>query len=308
MQLNRPRSLNCINVAGHAELHDVWEWFDAEPLLRVAILTGKGRAFCAGADLKGMFYFVFLILLLLLLYEISLYSLIPSDSPSTYIIIFFSSHKHTQHQSHTHTEWNTKNTTSGKVTTPPSGFGGISRRSGKKPIICAINGLCLGGGCEIIINADLNIASARAVFALPEVKRGVLAIAGGLPRLVRTVGRQRAMEMALTGRMVSAAEAEQWGLVNEVVQVVEGDSEEVVSEKVVKRALDVAGTIAANSPDSVIVTREGVKMGWEGVGAEEGTRLLIETWEKRLYEGENMKEGVKAFVEKREPKWLDSKL
>ncbi|KAL1885713.1 Transcriptional adapter ada2 [Paecilomyces lecythidis] len=244
VQLNRPRSLNCINVAGHAELHDVWEWFDAEPSLRVAILT----------------------------------------------------------------EWNTKNSTSGKVTTPPSGFGGISRRSGKKPIICAINGLCLGGGCEIIINADLNIASARAVFALPEVKRGVLAIAGGLPRLVRTVGRQRAMEMALTGRTVSAAEAERWGLVNEVVQVGEGDSEEVVSERVVKRALDVAGAIAANSPDSVIVTREGVKMGWEGVGAEEGTRLLIETWEKRLYEGENMKEGVKAFVEKREPKWLDSKL
>ncbi|KAJ9302168.1 hypothetical protein DTO271G3_1034 [Paecilomyces variotii] len=259
--LNRPKSLNCINIAGHVELHDVWEWFDAEPSLKVAILTGKGRAFCAGADLK---------------------------------------------------EWNLKTTTTtsstGKLTTPPSGFGGLSRRSGKKPIICCINGLCFGGGCEIIINSDLNIASSRAIFALPEVKRGVLAVAGGLPRLVRTVGRQRAMEMALTGRMVSAQEAEKWGLVNEVVPVGEGDSDEVVSEKVVKRAVDVAGGIAKNSPDSVIVTREGIKMGWEGVGAEDGSRLLIDCWEKRLYEGENMKEGVKAFVEKREPKWVDSKL
>ncbi|KAJ9194924.1 hypothetical protein DTO164E3_7128 [Paecilomyces variotii] len=258
--LNRPKSLNCINVAGHVELHDIWEWFDAEPSLKVAIFTGKGRAFCAGADLK---------------------------------------------------EWNlqtTTTTTNNKLTTPPSGFGGLSRRSGKKPIICAINGLCFGGGCEIIINSDLNIASSRAVFALPEVKRGVFALAGGLPRLVRTIGRQRAMEMALTGRTVSAEEAEKWGLVNEVVVVGEGDEEEVVSEKVVKRAVDVAEGIAANSPDSVIVTREGIKMGWEGVGAEDGSRLLIDNWEKRLNEGENMKEGVKAFVEKREPKWVDSKL
>jgi hypothetical protein len=66
--------------------------------------------------------------------------------------------------------------------------------------------------------------------------------------------------------------------------------------------------IAANSPDAVVVSREGVKMGWEGVGAEEGSRLLMEAWEKRLYEGENIKEGVRAFVEKREPRWVDSKL
>lgn len=132
------------------------------------------------------------------------------------------------------------------------------------------------------------------------MKRGVVAIAGGLPRLVRTVGKQRAMEMALTGRNVSAEEAERWGLVNELV-----DGE---ADAVVKRAVEVAEMIAANSPDAVIVSREGVKMGWEGVGAEDGSRLLIDAWERRLYEGENMKEGVRAFVEKRAPRWVDSKL
>lgn len=58
--LNRPKSLNCINVAGHVELHDIWEWFDAEPSLKVAIFTGKGRAFCAGADLKGMYTYIYI--------------------------------------------------------------------------------------------------------------------------------------------------------------------------------------------------------------------------------------------------------
>lgn len=182
---------------------------------------------------------------------------------------------------------------------PPTGFGGLSRRSGKKPIICAINGLCLGGGCEMIINADLVIASPKAFFGFPEVQRGVVAIAGALPRLIRTVGRQRAMEMVLTGRRVSAQEAERWGFVNQVV---------AAEQDVVSRALEVAAQIAGNSPDAVIVSREGVKLGWEGVGAEEGSRLLVEGWSKKLNDGENIKEGLRAFVEKRKPVWLDSKL
>lgn len=256
--LNRPASLNCINSKGHVELHDLWEWFDDEPALRVAILTGAGRAFCAGADLK---------------------------------------------------EWNDQNTQASaagmrnrrEATMPASGFGALSRRTGRKPVICAVNGLCLGGGCEMAVNADLVLASTKAVFGFPEVKRGVIALAGALPRVVRTVGKQRAMEMVLTGRQLSAEEAEKWGFVNSVV-------DEAGGKDVVKRAIEVAEEIAANSPDAVIVSREGVKMGWEGVGAEEGTRLLIELWTKRLYAGENMKEGIRAFVEKREPKWVDSKL
>ncbi|KAL4784009.1 ClpP/crotonase-like domain-containing protein [Aspergillus varians] len=247
--LSRPKVLNSIDSTGHAELHKIWEWMDDEPSLRVGIITGEGRAFCAGADLK---------------------------------------------------EWNNSTQASKpRAPMPPSGFGGLSRRMGKKPIIAAVNGLCLGGGCEMVTNADIVISSEKAFFGFPEVQRGVVAWAGALPRIVRTVGKQRAMEMVLTGRRVEAREAEKWGLVNEVV----GGEKEVV-----ERALEVAVQIAGNSPDAVIVSREGVKMGWEGVGAEEGTRLIVEAWEKKLNAGENIKEGLRAFVEKRKPQWGGSKL
>ncbi|KAL3435887.1 ClpP/crotonase-like domain-containing protein [Aspergillus tetrazonus] len=246
--LSRPKDLNCINSTGHNELHAIWEWMDEEPSLRVGIITGEGRAFCAGADLK---------------------------------------------------EWNASTQSSKpRSPMPSSGFGGLSRRNGKKPIIAAVNGLCLGGGCEMITNTDIVIASEKAFFGFPEVQRGVVAWAGALPRIVRTVGKQRAMEMVLTGRRVEAREAERWGFVNEVVS----------AEKVVKRAVEVALQIAGNSPDAVIVSRQGVKMGWEGVSAEEGTRLLVENWEKKLNAGKNIKEGLKAFVEKRKPEWKESKL
>ncbi|KAF2091695.1 enoyl-CoA hydratase [Saccharata proteae CBS 121410] len=245
--LNRPKQLNCINTAGHTELGQIFQWLDHEPSLRVGIITGTGRAFCAGADLK---------------------------------------------------EWNSSNENSSPRPMPTSGFAALSRRSGLKPVIAAVNGLAYGGGCEIIINCDIVLASSSATFALPEVKRGVVALAGALPRLVRTVGKQRAMEMALTGRIVPAQEAKDWGLVNKVV----GDGQ------VVDAAVEMAKLIAENSPDAVIVSREGIKMGWEGMGAEEATRLWQESWYPRLLQGENMKEGIRAFVEKRSPVWKAAKL
>jgi len=165
-------------------------------------------------------------------------------------------------------------------------------------VIAAVNGLAYGGGCEITINMDLVLASTSATFALPEVKRGVVALAGALPRLTRTVGKQRAMEMALTGRIVSAQEAKEWGLVNEVTE--EG--------KVVERAVEWAKVIAGNSPDSVVVSKQGVGEGWEGRGVEEGSEALLEGGWKGIEGGENMREGVRAFVERREPRWVDSKL
>lgn len=150
----------------------------------------------------------------------------------------------------------------------------------------------------MIVNADMVVAAKSATFALPEVKIGVVAIAGAPARLVRTVGKQRAMEMALTGRPVGADEAREWGLVNKVVE----------DGKVVDAAIELAKMITAASPDAVVVTRQGVMMGWEGVGAEEGTRLWTEQWYPRLLAGENMREGVRSFVEKRKPKWRPVKL
>ena len=255
---NRPKSLNCINVPSHWELDSLFEWFDNEPSLRAAVVTGMGHAFCAGADLK---------------------------------------------------EWNTQNSgpDRGRRDMPSSGFGALSRRSGKKPVIAAVNGLAYGGGMEMCTNLDMVVAAKSATFALPEVKRGVVAIAGALPRIVRTIGRQRAMEMALTGRTVSAAEAHSWGLVNAVTEDAPVDTN-ILDRPVVKKALEYAKMVASNSPDAVIVSREGIKIGWEGIGAEDGSRLLMEGWAKRLFEGENIKEGVKAFVEKRAPNWVGSKL
>ncbi|MCJ1286729.1 hypothetical protein MMC26_006075 [Xylographa opegraphella] len=247
--LCRPKSLNCIDSAGNQELETIWTWLDNEPSLRVGIVTGQGRAFCAGADLKA--------------------------------------------------EWNTANQSQqSRSLFSTGGFGGLSTRSGKKPVIAAVNGICFGGGCEMIINCDIVLASSSASIGLPEVKRGVIALAGALPRLVRTVGKQRAMEMSLTGRTLKAEEAKQWGLVNKVVE----------GHELLNEAIRWAEEIAGNSPDSVIVSREGVKMGWDGSGAQEGTETLKKEWYSRIDGGENMREGVMAFVEKRKPIWVDSKL
>jgi len=148
---------------------------------------------------------------------------------------------------------------------------------------------------EMLTNLDMVIAAKSATFALPEVKRGVVAIAGALPRIVRTIGRQRAMEMALTGRAVSASEAFSWGFVNAVTEDTPAEAP-ILSRPVVKKALEYAAMITENSPDSVIVSREGIKLGWESLGAEEASRLLQESWGKRLNEGENIKEGGKFIA------------
>ena len=196
---------------------------------------------------------------------------------------------------------------------PVAGFGGISNRGGKKPVIAAVDGICFGGGMEMALNCDLVIASAKSTFALPEVGVGVVALAGALPRLARDVGRHRAMEMALSGRRYSAEEMRAWGLVNEVVVASESPDTKTTGNgehysPVVDAALKWADRIAANSPDAVIVSREGVKLGFEGVSPEVATDILTKGWFARIEGAENMVEGVRSFVERRKPVWKDSKL
>lgn len=151
---------------------------------------------------------------------------------------------------------------------------------------------------EMAVNCDLVVASEDARFALPEVKRGVVALAGALPRVQRTLGKQRAAEMALVGGTFDARKMFEWGIVNKVVG----------RDDVVKEAIVYAEQIAGNSPDSVIVSREGLRLGWEGIGPELATDMLERGMFGRLDGGENIKEGVKSFVEKRQPIWRDSKL
>ncbi|KAL4933412.1 enoyl-CoA hydratase/isomerase family protein [Aspergillus undulatus] len=247
LTLNRPEKRNSIPLAMSADIINLWKWFDAEPSLRVAIITGTGESFCSGADLK---------------------------------------------------EWNDLNARGieNKMTAP--GLAGLPRRRSKKPIIAAVNGFCLGGGFEMAVNCDIVIASTKASFGLPEVQRGIAAVAGALPRLVRLLGKQRAAEIALTGVPVPAAKLERWGLVNRVVG----------HEELLQSALDTAKAIAANSPDSLRVTLEGLHYGWERASVEEGSEALVEEWYPKLMAGENFHEGVRAFVEKRKPRWKASNL
>jgi enoyl-CoA hydratase/carnithine racemase len=174
----------------------------------------------------------------------------------------------------------------------------LSRRLGKKPVIAAVNGLAMGGGTEFAVNCDLVIAADTAYFGLPEVKRGVAPIGGALPRLIRTIGLQRASEFALTGRNITAQEAFTWGLVNKVVP-----QSEVVTE-----AVKYAVMIAANSPDAVICTRAGLRQGWETAAVERAVEITLEREFAELQKGENILEGLRAFIEKRPPKWVGSRL
>lgn len=182
---------------------------------------------------------------------------------------------------------------------PPTGFAGMSRRVGKKPIIAAVNGFALGGGFEIVLNCDMSVASPTATFGLPEALRGIYAGAGGLPRLVRNVGMPLASEISMTGRTLSAAEALQYNLINKVSKS---------ADTVVQEAVALATKVANISPDAIIVTRAALRETWETASVERGYILVDERFKRGLMAGENTKEGLAAFREKRKPVWKPSKL
>lgn len=179
------------------------------------------------------------------------------------------------------------------------GLAGLPRRSGKKPIIAAVNGICMGGGFEMVANCDMVIASAAAIFALPEVKRGIVPVAGCLPRLTRTLGLQRTMDLVLTGRNVTAQTLYEWGLVSRVVD--SGDD-------VVHAAVELAKEMCRNSPDALIVGRHAIRLSWETGSVEEAVSAVAAETYPSLVAGSNFAEGIQAFVEKRPPVWKNSKL
>ncbi|KAJ5623717.1 hypothetical protein N7510_000026 [Penicillium lagena] len=249
--MSRPEKLNCTTAANIIELTEVFKWIDDEPSLFVAVLTGAGRAFSTGADLK---------------------------------------------------EWQEKaNAANSRPGAGPGDVPGalpLSNRLGKKPIIAAVNGLALGGGCETVVNCDIVIAADTATFGLVEVKRGVAAYAGALPRLIRTMGLQRASEMALLGNYITAEQAERWGIVNKIVP----------RGRVVEEAINYAKAITENSPDSIICTRAGLRQGWETASVVEGTAITGRREWADLQKADNVKEGLRAFKEKRSPIWTSAKL
>ncbi len=176
---------------------------------------------------------------------------------------------------------------------PPSGFGGITNRFDlDKPVIAAVNGLALGGGCEIVLACDIAVASSNATFGLPEPRVGLLALGGGLHRIPRQVPWKHAMGMLLTGRRLPAEEALAMGLVNEVVA--EGES--------LAGARRWAEMILECAPLSV---RASKRVALETVAtphlqtAVEGRYDIVSD----VLKSEDFVEGPKAFAEKRKPDW-----
>jgi enoyl-CoA hydratase len=159
----------------------------------------------------------------------------------------------------------------------------------KKPIIAAVSGFALGGGCELAMTCDMIIASETAQFGQPEINIGTMPGAGGTQRLTRAVGKGLAMEMVLTGRFITADEAYRVGLVNKVVPV------EVLLMETVK----IAKLIAAKSPIAVRLAKESVVKAFETT-LDEGLQFERKNF-YLTFASEDQKEGMKAFVEKRAP-------
>lgn len=159
----------------------------------------------------------------------------------------------------------------------------------RKPIIAAVSGYALGGGCELAMMCDFIIAADSAKFGQPEIKLGIIPGAGGTQRLPRAVGKSKAMDMVLTGRMMNAEEAERSGLVSRVVP----------ADKLLAEAKEAATVIASMSLPSVIMAKESVNRAWES-SLREGVLFERRAFHS-LFGTEDQKEGMTAFVEKRAP-------
>lgn len=176
---------------------------------------------------------------------------------------------------------------------PHSGFAGITAREGLvKPVIAAVNGIAMGGGFEIALACDLIIADEGAVFALPEPRVGLAAVAGGVHRLPRQIGLKQAMGMLLTGRRVPAVEGKALGFVNEVV----------AKGKVLSAARAWAEQILECAPLSV---RGSKQAAMQGLAHADVHAAMAQRYEQLLLmlKSEDFVEGPKAFAEKRAPKW-----
>lgn len=236
--INRPDRLNALHPPANLELAEIFDDFAADDAMRVAIITGEGRAFSAGNDLR---------------YQAE----------------------------------------GGERMSMPKGFGGLTARFDlTKPVIAAVNGVAMGGGFEIALACDLIIASDQAVFALPEPKVGLAALAGGLNRLPRQIGVKRALGMILTARRVSAAEGLQLGFVNEVA----------AHDELMARALDWAGQIAESAPLSIAASKDVVYRSLSIASLEESMSRSYDSVTAML-KSEDFVEGPKAFAEKRRPEW-----
>lgn len=239
--LNRPDLMNALNTQMALDLVDLFEGLTMEPAAwRCLVLTGAGKAFCAGGDLKQR------------------------DGMST-------------------EQWTAQHVV----------FERMARAllDCPLPMVGAVNGAAFGGGCEIAGCCDFLYAAEGAKFAQPEVKLGIMPGAGGTQTLPRAVGERRAKELIMTGRPFTAAQAERWGLVNEVL----------AADALLPAALETARAIAANAPLSTRQVKQSVGRGTR-MSLGDALAFEIEAY-NRLVPTQDRIEGVRAFNEKRPPRF-----
>lgn len=234
--INRPDALNAVNADVMDGLISAAAAFDVDDTIGCIVITGSGKAFVAGADIKEM-------------------------QEKSYMDMFL-----TDKQS----EWD--------------GFAGT-----RKPMIAAVNGFALGGGCELAMMCDMIFASEKAKFGQPEIKLGVIPGWGGSQRLARAVGKAKAMDLILTGRMMDAEEAERSGLVARVYP----------ADDLLDETLKAASEIANFSMPSLMLGKEAVNRAFETT-LQEGINFERRVFYS-LFATEDKREGMAAFSEKRNP-------
>jgi enoyl-CoA hydratase len=234
--INRPEQRNAVNAAVAAGIAAALDELDADPDLSVGVLTGAGKGFCAGMDLKAF---------------------VAGERP--------------------HTE--------------ERGFAGIVQRPADKPLIAAVEGFAVAGGLEVALACDLIVASRGARLGVPEVKRSLVAAGGALLRLPRTLPRNLAMELALTGDPIDAERAYELGLVNRLAEPGEA----------LAAALELADAIAVNGPLALAATKRVMveSADWSDSEFFERQSEIIDP----VMRSEDAREGATAFAEKRPPVW-----
>eukprot|EP00403_Amphidinium_massartii_P008541 CAMPEP_0178411182 /NCGR_PEP_ID=MMETSP0689_2-20121128/21363_1 /TAXON_ID=160604 /ORGANISM="Amphidinium massartii, Strain CS-259" /LENGTH=268 /DNA_ID=CAMNT_0020032381 /DNA_START=251 /DNA_END=1057 /DNA_ORIENTATION=- len=242
LTLNRPKALNALSDALMTQVSERLKEADADEDVKAIVITGTGKAFAAGADIKEM------------------------NSRADYPAV---------RKDNMLAHWSAVSAV-------------------RKPIIAAVNGFALGGGCELAMSCDIIIASEDAKFGQPEIKLGTIPGVGGTQRLIRAVGKSKAMLLVLTGDMISAEEAKEAGLVARIVP----------KEGLLDEAEKVAAVIASYSSPVVQLAKEAVNFAEESSLAD-GLRferhLFHATWGLA-----DRKEGFTAFAEKRAPAWKNA--
>jgi enoyl-CoA hydratase len=236
VSLNRPDALNALNAATMREVVDAVRAMDEDPGVGAVVITGSGKAFAAGADIKEM-------------------------ATQGYMDMY--------------------------AADKFQGWENLSRL--RIPVVAAVTGYALGGGCELAMMCDIIIAGDDAKFGQPEINLGVLPGMGGSQRLTRAIGKAKAMDLILTGRSIDAEEAERTGLVSRVVP----------SANTLEEAMKTAGLIASRSKPVAMMAKEAINAAFE-TGLAQGVQFERRIFHS-LFATEDQKEGMAAFSEKRQP-------